>query len=50
MIPRPIFPDEVYVLDGHEPVISEGQGPDENLEAEKVGDVPWKRVEGISVV
>ena len=41
MIPRAIFPDDVYVLDGHETVISEGQGPDEDLE--KVGDVSWKR-------
>ena len=44
MIPRPIFPDEVYDSDEHETVIIEGQGDDENLEPEKGDDVSWKKV------
>lgn len=44
MVPHPIFPDEVYVLDGHGTFVNEGQGPDENFEAEKDGEISWKRV------
>ena len=42
MISRAIMPDEVYESEGHGAIVTEGQDLDDDIEADKRGEV-WKK-------